>query len=144
MSVLNIRVARTTHVFSSKPVAFVVVQGDEDPGDKTQQVSVGVTTPTRKRVMAGIWSPRMHFLIFKASLPSVNDEKCSGAFCLSQSMFEIRLHYNISSLKAFLLWMTFSLSFYINTLFIGHLTMLMYTPERVVEVSSHIVIQKGH
>ena len=56
MSVLTIVVAMTTHVFRSTPVAFVVVQCGEEPGDKTQQVSVGETTPTLKRAMAGIWS----------------------------------------------------------------------------------------
>ena len=47
MSVLIIRVAMTTHVFRSTPVAFVVVQGDEEPGDKTPQASIGATALTQ-------------------------------------------------------------------------------------------------
>ena len=46
-------------------------------------------------------------------------------------MFVIRLHYSNSSLKVFLLWMTWCLSFYI-TLSIVHLTVPIYTPEHAV------------
>ena len=53
MLALTNGVARTTHVFPRTTVVFVVVQGDEVPDNKTPRVSIGATTPTRKRVKTG-------------------------------------------------------------------------------------------
>ena len=86
MSVLIIRVAMTTWVFQSTPVAFVVVQGDEEPGDKTPRASVGVTTPTQNGSRRASGVPEcVSFLFLKDSLPSDKDEKCRGAFWPSQN-----------------------------------------------------------